>query len=208
VLRVGLTGGVGSGKSTVADLLAARGAVIVDADVLARRAIADGTEGMAEVVRRFGSRVLSDDALDRAALARIVFADPQARQDLERIVHPRVRAAAQDEEDAAVAADADAVVVHDVPLLVETGQAGPDSRFRPILVVDAPDEVRLRRLVERGMSEEEARRRMSAQAGRDERLAVADVVLDNSGPPEALAAQVEDLWPRLRSSATTGTWPD
>jgi dephospho-CoA kinase len=209
VLRVGLTGGVGSGKSTAARLLAGHGAVVVDADVLAREVVAPGTEGLAEVVARFGPDLLGPEGqLDRAALGRLVFADPVARADLERIVHPRVRAAAQVLEDTAVKLAPDAVVVHDIPLLVETGQAGPGSRFRPVVVVDASDEVRLARLIGRGMSDPEARARMTAQAGRGERLALADVVLDNEGPPGALAAQVEALWRRLRKAAAAGSWPD
>ena len=209
MLRVGLTGGVGSGKSTAARLLAEHGAVVVDADVLAREVVAPGTEGLAEVVARFGPDVLGPGGqLDRGALARVVFADPVARADLERIVHPRVRAAAQALEDTAVKLAPDAVVVHDIPLLVETGQAGPGSRFRPVVVVDASDEVRLARLIGRGLSDPEARARMTAQAGRGERLALADVVLDNEGPPGALAAQVEALWRRLRKASAAGSWPD
>lgn len=209
VLRVGLTGGVGSGKSTAARLLAGHGAVVVDADVLAREVVAPGTDGLVQVIKRFGSDVLAQEGpLDRAKLGRLVFADPVARADLEAIVHPRVRAAAQTLEDAAVREAPDAVVVHDIPLLVETGQAGPGSRFRPVVVVDASDEVRIARLVTRGMSDPEARARMTAQAGRAERLAAADVVLDNEGPPGALAAQVGALWRRLRAAAAAGGWPD
>ena len=209
MLRVGLTGGVGSGKSTAARLLAGHGAVVVDADVLAREVVAPGTDGLAQVVARFGPAVLGPGGeLDRAALARRVFADPVARADLERIVHPLVRSAAQVLEDAAVRLAPDAVVVHDIPLLVETGQAGPGSRYRPVVVVDASDEVRLARLIGRGMSDPEARSRMTAQASRGERLAAADVVLDNEGPPGALAAQVERLWRRLRAAAVAGAWPD
>ena len=208
MLRVGLTGGVGSGKSTAARLLAGHGAVVVDADVLSRDVVAAGTEGLRHVVERFGPGVLRPDGqLDRSALARLVFADPAARADLERIIHPRVRAAAQVLEDLAVQRAADAVVVHDIPLLVETGQAGPGSRFSPVVVVDASDEVRLARLIGRGMSDPEARSRMTAQASRGERLAAADVVLDNEGPPALLAAQVEALWRRLRSAAAAGAWP-
>jgi dephospho-CoA kinase len=199
---------VGSGKTTAARLLAGHGAVIVDADVLAREVVAIGTEGLAQVVERFGPGVLDPDGqLDRSTLARIVFADPSARADLERIVHPRVRAAAQVLEDAAVRLSPDAVVVHEIPLLIETGQAGPGSLFRPVVVVDASDEVRLARLITRGMSDPEARARMTAQASRGERLAAADVVLDNEGPPGALAAQVERLWRRLRAAAASGAWP-
>lgn len=208
MLRVGLTGGVGSGKSTAARLLAGHGAVVVDADLLAREVVAAGTEGLVLVVQRFGRDVLDPDGqLDRQALGRLVFADPAARADLEGIVHPRVRAAAQVAEDAAVLQDPDVVVVHDIPLLVETGQAGPGSRFRPVVVVDASDEVRLARLIGRGMSDPAARARMTAQAGRAERLAAADVVLDNEGPPSLLAAQVGLLWPRLRAAAAAGAWP-
>jgi dephospho-CoA kinase len=209
VLRVGLTGGVGSGKSTAARLLAGHGAVVVDADALAREVVAAGTESLAQVVARFGRDLLGDDGqLDRAALGRVVFADPAARADLEAIIHPRVRAAAQILEDAAVLQDPEAVVVHDIPLLVETGQAGPGSRYRPVVVVDAPDEVRVARLVVRGMSDPEARARMTAQASRGERLAAADVVLDNEGPPAALAVQVGSLWRRLKAAAVAGAWAD
>ena len=208
MLRVGLTGGVGSGKSTAARQLAGHGAVVVDADVLARDVVAAGTEGLTQVVERFGPGVLRPDGLlDRSTLARLVFADPAARADLERIIHPRVRAAAQALEDAAVRAAPDAVVVHDIPLLVETGQAGPGSRFRPVVVVDASDEVRLARLIGRGMSEPEARSRMAAQASRGERLAAADVVLDNEGPPDLLVAQAEALWRQLQAAAAAGAWP-
>ena len=208
MLRVGLTGGVGSGKSTAARLLARHGALVVDADVLARDVVAAGTDGLAQVVERFGQSMLGHDGqLDRAALARVVFANPAARADLEQVVHPRVRTAAQELEDAAVASAPDAVVVHDIPLLVETGQAGPGSRYRPVVVVDASDDVRLARLVGRGMSEPEARSRMAAQASRAERLAAADVVLDNEGSPDLLDAQVEVLWRRLRSAAASGAWP-
>ena len=209
MLRVGLTGGVGSGKSTVARLLAGHGAVVVDADHLAREVVAPGTEGLAQVVERFGAGVLgSDGQLDRAELARLVFARPADRADLEAIIHPRVRAAAEALEDEAVRLAPDAVVVHDIPLLVETGQAGPGSRFRPVVVVDASDEVRLARLILRGMSDPEARARMTAQAGRAERLAAADVVLDNEGTPAALAGQVDRLWRRLRAAAAAGGWSD
>ncbi|MGY1695886.1 dephospho-CoA kinase [Geodermatophilus sp. SYSU D00814] len=189
MLRIGLTGGIGSGKSTVAALLAARGALVVDSDAIAREVVEPGTPGLAAVADAFGPQVLTaDGALDRAALASIVFRDPQARARLDGIVHPLVRARAQE---VVAAAPPDAVVVQDVPLLVETGQAG---RFDLVLVVETDLETRLARLVRRGLSEDDARARIAAQATDEQRRAVADVVLDNSGDPDALARQVEDLW--------------
>jgi dephospho-CoA kinase len=189
VLRIGLTGGIGSGKSTVAALLAARGAVVVDADRIAREVVEPGTPGLAAVVGAFGPGVLTaDGALDRAALASVVFADPEARARLDGIVHPLVRARAAE---VVAQAPGDAVIVQDVPLLVETGQAGS---YDLVLVVEADLETRLARLVLRGLGEDDARARIAAQATDEQRRAVADVVLDNSGTPDALAAQVERLW--------------
>ena len=189
MLRIGLTGGIGSGKSTVATLLAARGAVVVDSDRIAREAVEPGTPGLAAVVEAFGEQVRSaDGSLDRPRLASIVFADPAARERLDGIVHPLVRARAAE---LAAAAPEDAVVVHDVPLLVETGQAGS---YDVVLVVEADAETRVRRLIQRGLSEDDARARIAAQATDEQRRAVADVVLDNSGTPEELAAQVERFW--------------
>jgi dephospho-CoA kinase len=189
VLRIGLTGGIGSGKSTVSALLAARGAVIVDADRIAREVVEPGTPGLAQIVDTFGDRVLAaDGALDRPALAALVFADPEARRRLDGIVHPLVRARARE---LAAAAPTDAVVVHDVPLLVETGQA---SSYDLVLVVAADTEARVARLVQRGLTAEDARARMAAQASDEQRRAVADVVLDNSGTPEELARQVDRFW--------------
>ena len=189
MLRIGLTGGIGSGKSTVAALLAARGAVVVDADRIAREVVEPGTPGLAAVVGAFGPGVLTaDGALDRAALASIVFADPEARARLDGIVHPLVRARAQE---VVARAPEGAVVVQDVPLLVETGQAG---QYDLVLVVEADLETRVARLALRGLTEEDARARIAAQATDEQRRAVADVVLDNSGAPDALAAQVERLW--------------
>ncbi len=194
MLRVGLTGGIGSGKSEVSRRLAARGAVLVDADVLAREAVAPGTAGLADVVAEFGPEVLTADGeLDRRALGARVFDDDAARARLERIVHPRVRARAHELETAAAP---DAVVVHDIPLLVETGQA---DGFDVVVVVDAPDDVRVQRLVSgRGMSADEARARIAAQASREDRLAVADHVVDNSGGLDDLDAAVDRLWMTLR----------
>ncbi len=189
MLRIGLTGGIGSGKSTVARLLVARGALLVDADRIAREVVEPGTPGLAAVVDAFGPGVLTaEGALDRAALASVVFADREARARLDGIVHPLVRARARE---LIGAAPADAVVVQDVPLLVETGQAGAHDL---VLVVEADLETRIARLVLRGLTEDDARARIAAQATDEQRRAVADVVLDNGGTPDALAAQVERFW--------------
>jgi dephospho-CoA kinase len=189
VLRIGLTGGIGSGKSTVSALLAERGARIVDADVLAREAVAPGSSGLAAVVDAFGAGVLSaDGALDRPALAAVVFGDPAARATLDGIVHPLVRARSVE---LLSAMPDDAVVVQDIPLLVETGQA---ASFDLVLVVEADPEIRVARLVRRGLPESDARARIAAQATDEQRRAVADVVLDNSGTPEHLAEQVDRFW--------------
>ncbi|WP_432497855.1 dephospho-CoA kinase [Kineococcus gypseus] len=194
MLRVGLTGGIGAGKSTVARELVRCGAVLVDADVLAREVVQPGTPGLRAVVERFGAGVLgADGSLDRPALGRVVFADAAARADLNALVHPLV--AARREELVAAAAP-DAVVVEDVPLLVETGAA---PRFALVVVVHADVEERVRRLVaERGSSEQDARARVAAQAPDAERLAAADVVLDNPrrplGAPDPLPERVRRLW--------------
>ncbi|MGY1830334.1 dephospho-CoA kinase [Geodermatophilus sp. SYSU D01180] len=202
MLRIGLTGGIGSGKSTVAALLAARGALVVDADRIAREVVEPGTPGLAAVVDAFGPDVLTPDgALDRPALAAVVFADPQARARLDGIVHPLVRARALE---VVQAAPEDAVVVQDVPLLVETGQAGA---YDLVLVVEADLDTRVARLVLRGLTEDDARARIAAQATDEQRRAVADVVLDNSGAPEALAAQVERFWAE-RVAPAVGARPD
>jgi dephospho-CoA kinase len=189
VLNIGLTGGIGSGKSTVSALLAERGAVIVDADRIAREVVEPGTPGLAAVVSAFGEGVVGPDGgLDRAALAAVVFADAEARARLDGIVHPLVRARAAE---VVAAAPPDAVLVHDIPLLVETGQAG---RYELVLVVQADLDTRVARLVARGMTEDDARARIAAQATDEQRAAVADVVLDNSGTREELAAQVSRFW--------------
>lgn len=189
-MQVGLTGGIGSGKSTVSSLLAARGAVIVDSDVLAREVVAAGTDGLAAVVAEFGAAVLGPGGeLDRGRLAAVVFADPGARARLNAIVHPLVRARAAQ---LVAAAPDGAIVVQAIPLLVEVGLA---HSFDLVVVVDLPPELAIERLVgARGMSLEDARARIAAQADRAVRLAAADVVIDNSGPPEALEDQVERLW--------------
>jgi dephospho-CoA kinase len=190
MLRVGLTGGIGGGKSTVAVQLVTLGAVLVDADRLARQAVEKGTPGFDAVVAEFGPAVVSDGGtLDRAALARIVFSDEERRHALNAIVHPGVAAR---REELLAQAPADAVVVEDIPLLVETGLA---PAFHLVLVVHAPAETRVRRLMaERGMDPADAWSRVRAQADDTLRRTAADVVLDNSGPPEHLAAQVSALW--------------
>jgi dephospho-CoA kinase len=189
VLRIGLTGGIGSGKSTVSRLLAEHGAVIVDADRIAREVVAPGSPGLAAVVEAFGPGILTEDGvLDRPALAAVIFADREARATLDGIVHPLVRKRAAEVESAA---PEDAVVVHDVPLLAETGQA---ASYDLVLVVEADEAARVARLVGRGLTEDDARARIAAQATDGQRRAIADVVLDNRGTPAELAAQVDRFW--------------
>lgn len=192
MLVVGLTGGIGSGKSTVSALLAERGAAIVDADAIARNVVEPGQPAYGAVVARFGPGVVGPDgSLDRQALADVVFADPAARADLNAIVHPAVRAAMA--EAVAAHAGSDRVVVMDIPLLAEGGGRRPE--MAAVVVVDAPVEVAVGRLVgRRGMSEADARARIAAQATREQRLAIADVVVDNSGSLEDLRAEVERAW--------------
>src|SRR6266513_2614218 len=177
MLVIGLTGGIGAGKSTVSRLLAERGAVIVDADLIARQVVEPGGPAYQGVVDRFGEDVLLDaGALDRAALAEIVFADPDALKDLNDIVHPAVGAVIA--ERLAEEADTDHVVILDVPLLVESGR----SNTTGTIVVDCPPEEALQRAVARGLPEDDVRRRMANQVSREERLAKADFIVDNSGP--------------------------
>ncbi|RKT18516.1 dephospho-CoA kinase [Streptomyces sp. 1114.5] len=197
MLKIGLTGGIGAGKSEVSRLFAAHGAVIVDSDVIAREVVAPGTAGLAAVVAEFGPQVLREDGtLDRPALGAIVFADPERLKALNAIVHPLVRDRSAELE---AAAAPDAVVVHDVPLLAENGLA---PLFDLIVVVDAADEVRVDRLVRlRGMAEEEARARMAAQASRADRLAIADLVIDNGGELAELSARVDEVWAELAARA-------
>lgn len=187
---VGLTGGIGAGKSAVAARLAEHGALVVDADVVAREVVAPGTEGLAAVVAAFGSGVLANDgSLDRQRLGALIFADDEARARLNAIVHPLVS-----QRSAELAADApdDAVVVHDVPLLVENALA---PAYDVVVVVLADENVRIQRLRDtRGMREDEARARMAAQTTDDQRRAVADAVLDNSETLADLHRQVDDLW--------------
>ena len=192
-MRVGLTGGIGSGKSTVSARLAELGAVVVDYDLLAREAVEPGTAGLAAVVERFGPHVLTPQGtLDRPALGRVVFADEAARRDLEGITHPAIRKLAARRE---AEAPAGAVVVHDHPLLVEMGMA---QRCDLVVVVDVPEDVQVERLVrDRGMTEEDARARLAAQSPRDARRAAADVVLANEGSLDDLRTAVDALWERL-----------
>jgi len=199
VRMVGLTGGIGAGKSAVARRLASHGAVIIDADALAREVVEPGTEGLAEVVATFGDQVLAaDGSLDRAALGRVVFEDPAARERLEAIVHPRVR---DRTAEIVATSPADAVVVNDVPLLVETGLAGA---YDVVIVVEATESVRVARLVaDRAMSQVDARARIEAQASDEQRRAVADVVIVNNGTLAELDAEVDTVWrDRLRPEVT------
>ena len=193
-MRVGLTGGVASGKSTVSAMLAELGAVVIDADLLAREVVAPGSDGLEEIVETFGPEVLTDDgALDRPAMGAIVFGDTEKRWILESIVHPRVRARAAEIE---AAAPSGAVVVHDIPLLAETGQG---EAFDAVIVVDVPVEVQIQRMTTlRGMRREDAEARVAAQATREERLAVATYVLDNTGSPDDLQSWLAEVYAALR----------
>ena len=201
MLRAGLTGGIGSGKSEVSRRLAAHGAVIIDADVAARAVVAPGTPGLARVAEAFGAGVLGPDgALDRERLGAIVFGDPASRAVLNGIVHPLVGQWMQAaERDAVAAARGDVIVVHDVPLLAENRRAGG---FDLVIVVDVPPELQLERLVaQRGMTSDQARARIAAQASREQRLAVADLVIDNSGSLEDLDRSVAEVWADLQLRA-------
>jgi dephospho-CoA kinase len=194
-VRVGLTGGVASGKSTVAAMLQELGAVVIDADRLAREVVAPGTEGLADVVATFGAGVLTAQGeLDRPAVGAIVFADEAARRKLEAIIHPLVRDRGRKVE---AEAGPDAVVVHDIPLLAETGQA---SGFDAVVVVDVPVETQVERMVElRGMSQDEAQARIAAQASREERRALATYVIENTGTIEDLRERVTEVFEALLS---------
>ena len=194
----GLTGGIAAGKSTVSTRLAERGAAVVDADRLAREVVEPGTPGLSAVVARFGVGVLtSDGVLDRAALGAIVFADASARADLEGIIHPAVRELSAARMTEAIRDDPARVVVYDVPLLVESRGAG---EFDVVAVVHAPREERLQRLISfRGMAEDEAGRRIDAQADDATRLAAADLVVDASGTLDETRAHADELYERLRS---------
>jgi dephospho-CoA kinase len=199
---VALTGGVAAGKTTVTDVLAVRGAWVIDADVLARRAVEPGTQALEEIQARFGPNVLdSSGSLDRGALGRVVFQDPGARADLNAIVHPRVKALYDEELAAVQAGSPETVVVYAVPLLAEARSA---SEFDAIIVVDAPEDLRIRRLEEhRGLSHEDARSRVAAQVSDDTRLAMADSILDASGDLERTQRAAHELFDEL-----VALWPD
>lgn len=196
-LRVGLTGGIGAGKSEVSRRLESYGAVVIDADLLARQVVAPGTQGLAQVAAAFGEGVLGPDgSLDRERLGEIVFADASLRGKLNAIIHPLVGARMRELEEAA---DKAAIVVHDIPLLAENRLA---AGFDEVVVVDVPPKVQAERLVkERGMTPEQAESRMRAQASRQERLAVATIVVDNSGSLAELDREIGDLWAELRRRA-------
>ena len=201
MLRAGLTGGIGSGKSEVSRRLAAHGAVIIDADVAARAVVAPGTPGLARVTEAFGAGVLGPDgALDRERLGAIVFGDPASRTTLNAIVHPLVGEWMRGAERAAVdAARGDVIIVHDMPLLAENRRA---DDFDLVIVVDVPPELQLERLVsQRGISPDQAQARMAAQASREQRLAIADLVIDNSGSLTDLDRRVAEVWTDLGSAA-------
>ena len=197
MLRVGLTGGIGAGKSEVSSRLAGQGAVVIDADAIAREVVAPGTDGLAEVIGAFGPEVLrADGELDRPRLGDIVFADPELRGKLNAIIHPRVGARMAELEQAA---GRGAIVVHDVPLIAENGRA---DAYDVVVVVDVPPRIQIERLVRyRGMTRDQARARMAAQASREQRLAIAGIVIDNSGSLTELDRQVGDLWAELRRRA-------
>jgi dephospho-CoA kinase len=199
VLRVGLTGGIGAGKSEVSRRLAAQGAVIIDADAAARDVVAPGTEGLAEIIDAFGPGILlPDGSLDRPRLGDLVFADPSKRATLNAIIHPKVGTRMSELEQAA---GPNAIVVHDVPLIAENGLAGA---YDLVIVVDIPPRTQIDRLVKlRGMTRDQAKARIAAQATREQRLSIADIVVDNSGSLTELDRQVGDLWANLRRRATS-----
>lgn len=201
---IALTGGIASGKSTIGKRLAELGAVRIDADQLARDAVAIGSPGLEQVRKRFGEAVLlADGSLDREALGQIVFADAQALADLNAIVHPEVRRLAEEAIADAARADAGAVIIYEIPLLVKSGANGrtADLGWDLIVVADAPVEQRVARMVQlRGMQENDARGRIANQASDAERRAVADVIIDTSGSEAHTLEQTDELWERLTTS--------
>lgn len=201
MLRVGLTGGIGSGKSTVSERLAALGAVILDADKAARAVVEPGTPGLAQIAETFGPSVLAPDgSLDRAKLAEIVFAHESALAKLNAITHPLIRDYIQAAEDGAIQAGGDdLVLVHDIALLAEWGRA---KEFDLVIVVDIPTETQVERLTrQRGMPEDQARARIAAQATRDQRRAIADIIIDNSGTKADLDRRITEVWADLKARA-------
>jgi dephospho-CoA kinase len=199
VLRVGLTGGIGAGKSEVSKRLAAQGAIVIDADLIAREVVAPGTDGLAQIAEEFGPGILTPGgALDRVRLGDIVFGAPEKLARLNAIVHPRVGVRMRELEDSA---GPGAVVVHDVPLIAENGLAGA---YDVVVVVDVQPRTQLDRLMRlRGMSREQAEARIGAQASREQRLAIATIVVDNSGSLAELDRQTGELWAELRRRART-----
>ena len=188
MLVVGLTGGIGAGKSTVSELFARLGALVIDADQLARMAIERGTEGFAEVLIRFGDEIINNGDIDRKKLADIVFSDEKSRKDLEAIIHPRVQALFSE---AVADLDHDDILIYEIPLLVETGAA---EKFDYIITVEADIEIRKNRLLKKGLYISQIEKRMASQATEQARIAIADVVIRNDGDEDALLRQVENLW--------------
>lgn len=195
---VALTGGIASGKSTVAEMFRELGAVCIDADEVSREVVEPGTAGLLDIVDAFGDDVLSNGQLNREALGRIVFADASAREQLNRIVHPLVRARSEALFEAARTASPHAIIIYAIPLLVE---AGSERSFDAVIAVSADEETRVHRLISaRGMTEAEARSRVSAQASEDQRLAIADHVIDTNGSLEQTQSQVDEIWRELRTA--------
>ena len=188
MLLVALTGGIGSGKSLAGEYLAALGAVVVDSDQLARQVVERGTPAFDEILARFGDEILRDGNIDRSKLGELVFADPKVRQELEAITHPRIREAL---DEIVNSADPGDVIVNQIPLLVETGGK---ARFDYVVAITAPIELRRQRCIARGMKEYEFDKRVSAQTSDEERVAIADYIIDNTGDADALLRAVEELW--------------
>ncbi|MFZ9099926.1 MAG: dephospho-CoA kinase [Candidatus Planktophila sp.] len=188
MLVVGLTGGIGAGKSTVAQYFAELGALVIDADQLARMAIERGTDGFADVMLRFGDDVIANGDIDRKKLAEIVFSDPKARKDLEAIIHPRVQALFAE---AVADLNSDDILIYEIPLLVETGAA---AKFDYIITVESDLEIRKARLLKKGLYISQIEKRIASQASPEAREAIADAVIRNDGDEDALLRQVENLW--------------
>lgn len=196
-VRIGLTGGIGSGKSTVAKLFASLGATIIDADQIAREVLAAGSVGLERVVAEFGEQVLtSDGQLDRPALAALAFASPEAKAKLDAIAHPLIIETTGQR----FAEAGDSTVVHDIPLLTELGLA---AAYTAVVVVECPVELRVQRLLQRGLTEEDARARIAAQASDEQRRAIASYVIDNAGDESQLEAQVKRVWQEIHAAGQT-----
>jgi len=188
MLVVGLTGGIGAGKSTVAQFFAELGALVIDADQLARMAIERGSDGFADVMLRFGDEIIVNGDIDRKKLAEVVFSDPQARKDLEAIIHPRVQALFAE---AVADLDIDDILIYEIPLLAETGAA---AKFDYIITVESDIELRKARLLKKGLYISQIEKRMASQATPEAREAIADKVIRNDGDEDSLLRQVENLW--------------